>query len=207
MSSPSMPSWARGLSVLSLRWPDLTGRKFGRWTVLYRAASRGNHRFWRCRCECGAEKDINTAILIGGVTRSCGCLRSDSPAIRRGPRHPAWKGDAAGSDTKRNRCRRLYPVLGPCQRCGKPARDRHHKDANPGNNDPSNVEILCRSCHMAVDGRTARLADIVRSRAPVPPKPCRVCQRLSKPLRKGRCPRCADFFRNHGRERVSTCNR
>lgn len=34
-----------------------------------------------------------------------------------------------------------------CERCGKPGRHVHHKDENPLNNDPSNLETLCNSCH------------------------------------------------------------
>ena len=37
---------------------------------------------------------------------------------------------------------------GSCSRCGKPnARDVHHLDGNHLNNDPSNLERICRSCH------------------------------------------------------------
>lgn len=45
--------------------------------------------------------------------------------------------------------------LGLCERCGKAATDRHHKDANTGNNEASNIEMLCRRCHMEIDGRLA----------------------------------------------------
>ena len=43
--------------------------------------------------------------------------------------------------------RKLVPA-GPCNRCGKPrARDVHHRDHDHRNNDPANLERLCRSCH------------------------------------------------------------
>lgn len=40
-----------------------------------------------------------------------------------------------------------------CERCGLPSRntrqlDVHHKDRNKANNDPLNLETLCRSCHI-----------------------------------------------------------
>jgi ribosomal protein L37E len=47
--------------------------------------------------------------------------------------------------------------LGACERCGKPAIDRHHIDDNPLNNDPANLVGLCRRCHMQLDGRMAKL--------------------------------------------------
>ena len=47
--------------------------------------------------------------------------------------------------------------LGACEVCGKPARDRHHRDDNPLNNGKANVMILCRRCHMQIDGRLAEI--------------------------------------------------
>jgi hypothetical protein len=44
-------------------------------------------------------------------------------------------------------------AMTPCEVCGEPGKDRHHKDANPLNNDPSNVLKVCRKCHMELDGR------------------------------------------------------
>ncbi len=57
----------------------------------------------------------------------------------------------------------------------------------------SRCEPLCRSCHMAVDGRLKQL----RAKCPnqkgvilVGPLPCKKCGRLAKPLRRGLCNRC-----------------
>lgn len=120
--------------------------------------------------------------------------------VRKGERHYRWKGDGASNEAKRMRAQRIYG-LGRCERCLRNrATDRHHKDGNPGNNDPSNVEKLCRKCHMTVDGRLARLL-VNRYVQPIkPPAPCEVCGNLSKPLRKGRCHRCNEYFRRHGVE-------
>lgn len=57
---------------------DLTGKKYGRLTVLYEAdrfySSKGKpYRAWRCLCECGNEKTILQASLQSGNTKSCGC--------------------------------------------------------------------------------------------------------------------------------------
>lgn len=38
-----------------------------------------------------------------------------------------------------------------CELCGKVGRvDVHHIDENPQNNNPSNLQVLCRSCHMKI---------------------------------------------------------
>lgn len=58
-----------------VRYKDLTGKKFGRLTVLkYNSHSKHKHLMWKCECVCG--KVINTLgySLKNGETKSCGCL-------------------------------------------------------------------------------------------------------------------------------------
>ena len=55
---------------------DLTGQKFNKLTVMYRAypnTASGNAR-WHCICECGNECDVVGTSLKSGHTKSCGCL-------------------------------------------------------------------------------------------------------------------------------------
>lgn len=59
---------------------DLTGKKFGRWTVLER--SKTNNQCWKCRCECGVEKDVYQSALINGKSKSCGCYNKELVSIR-----------------------------------------------------------------------------------------------------------------------------
>ena len=57
---------------------DLTGRKFGRLTVVYKVGSDGfGHLVWKCSCDCGNNVDILATNLIRGYTQSCGCLHSE----------------------------------------------------------------------------------------------------------------------------------
>ena len=54
---------------------DLTGRKFGRLTVIERSyPNRNEGTVWLCKCECGTEKIIRGHSLRRGLTKSCGCL-------------------------------------------------------------------------------------------------------------------------------------
>lgn len=90
----------------------------------------------------------------------------------------------------------LYPDMGTCEHCKlRPARDRHHKDDDTENNDRSNVEFLCRSCHMKADGR---IGNLKVGRETDAPKPCVTCGRPYKPLTKGECPACYMFRRKRG---------
>lgn len=55
---------------------DLTGRRFGRLTVLERAGFNGK-TLWRCVCDCGNETTALSSNLRKGMSRSCGCLKTD----------------------------------------------------------------------------------------------------------------------------------
>lgn len=57
---------------------DLTGRKFGRLTVIKRVENHKSGKTqWLCRCECGTEKIIPSVYLKSGDTKSCGCLATE----------------------------------------------------------------------------------------------------------------------------------
>lgn len=60
---------------------DLTGKKFGRWTVLKRAPNKGKSVYWTCECECGTIKDVKGQCLREGESLSCGCYQKEKAAI------------------------------------------------------------------------------------------------------------------------------
>jgi 5-methylcytosine-specific restriction endonuclease McrA len=96
----------------------------------------------------------------GGPKR--GHRRSDefkrkSSISKLGPKNPNWKGDAIERGSGRDRARRAYRSIGPCSNCGAPKTERHHIDGNTLNNNPENIAILCRRCHMIADGRLQSL--------------------------------------------------
>lgn len=61
------------------RYPreDLTDRKFGQWTVLFKDLNHKNSKiltYWLCKCDCSLEKSIYGSHLISGRSYSCrGC--------------------------------------------------------------------------------------------------------------------------------------
>ena len=78
-----------------------------------------------------------------------------------------------------------------CGRCGATANLAiHHKDGDWRNNDPSNLETLCGSCHTALHHSQG---DLVTRR---PVKPCKVCGRPS--YRKGLCGTHLTRLKRHG---------
>lgn len=57
---------------------DLTGEKFGRWTVIGCAGKDLKYqRYWKCKCECGTIRAVLEATLSrepkNGASYSCGC--------------------------------------------------------------------------------------------------------------------------------------
>lgn len=62
---------------------DLTGKTFGRLTVISRAESTksGNLR-WNCKCECGGTTIATSFNLIKGISKSCGCLARENSSKR-----------------------------------------------------------------------------------------------------------------------------
>jgi hypothetical protein len=53
---------------------DLTGRVFGRLTVIERIFRYPKRTEWKCKCICGVEKIIDGKHLKRGKILSCGCL-------------------------------------------------------------------------------------------------------------------------------------
>ena len=55
--------------------PDLTGNRYGRFTVVSRAANnkKGN-AMWNCICDCGNTRTVLAYHLKSGHSKSCGCI-------------------------------------------------------------------------------------------------------------------------------------
>lgn len=52
---------------------DLTGQRFGRWTVLRWTRKQYAEHFWFCCCDCGVEREVVGGSLKSGKSTSCGC--------------------------------------------------------------------------------------------------------------------------------------
>ena len=64
-------------SIAKRRFKDLTGKKFGRWTVLEQAENQNNCVMWKCQCECGTVRNVFATSLLNGKSKSCGCLKNE----------------------------------------------------------------------------------------------------------------------------------
>lgn len=75
-------------SLVGKNLENLTGQKFHRWTVIRRAESvlepRGKlATVWKCRCDCGVERDVRASSLKGNLTYSCGCYKHEQLSVKR----------------------------------------------------------------------------------------------------------------------------
>lgn len=96
-----------------------------------------------------------------GSPRPYGARNGTKEGVPSGDKSTHWRGDEARPETKRRRAQKAFK-LGKCESCPKPATDRHHKDGNTGNNNPDNIKILCRRCHMKEDGRLDKFLSTCR---------------------------------------------
>ena len=56
---------------------DLTGKRFGKLTVIKYEGCYGQGRAWLCKCDCGNEKVVLAKNLRRGV-KSCGCANKST---------------------------------------------------------------------------------------------------------------------------------
>lgn len=92
---------------------DLTGKKFGRWTVSRLSHRAGKALYWACRCECGNEKNVFGGDLKRGESQSCGCRARELRAKR-----------ATSHSMSYHKAYRSFQYMR--QRCENEKSDSHH---------------------------------------------------------------------------------
>src|SRR6516164_6497947 len=70
------------------RITDISGKRFGRWSVLalHPERFRGRGAMWACVCDCGTEGVVSGQHLRRGESTSCGCAARDA-LIKRNTKH------------------------------------------------------------------------------------------------------------------------
>ena len=102
-----------GIDFSKVRFPNLTGQRFGRLVVLEYAGKKESGKsyknMWLCQCDCGNTKAIAHGQLINGHTTSCGCY------------HKEKFGDLNRTHNLSGKCGRLYPLWKSIKyRCNNP---------------------------------------------------------------------------------------
>lgn len=100
---------------------DLTGRRFGKLTVIEQCGKdrSGKNAIWLCDCDCGGNTKATTTHLRSGHTQSCGCLKQE---------RFIEGGEKTRFKTKHNLCfTRLYRIWsGMKSRCYNPNEPKYH---------------------------------------------------------------------------------
>jgi len=73
--------------INDMKLTDITNKRFGKLTVICRVPNTNTQPRWKCRCDCGKEKDVQGAHLKNGHTKSCGCSWYEFGKTR-----TSWKG-------------------------------------------------------------------------------------------------------------------
>ena len=72
------------------KYQDLTGKRFGRYTVICetdRPNGKSNRHYWLCRCDCGNERVLLSSDINRGLIVSCGCFQRESASKRAYEQH------------------------------------------------------------------------------------------------------------------------
>ncbi len=111
-----------GRPIVNIVYP---GDQFGRLTAIKRVPPKRKEIRWRCECTCGNSTDVPANKLVGGFTRSCGCLMRENrklSSITHGmthtPTYHSWMAMKARCYNPKNNRFRLYGAQGitVCQR-------------------------------------------------------------------------------------------
>lgn len=101
---------------------DLSGMRFGRLTVIKRAATgpatNGKRVVWKCVCDCGSFHEAKARDLRGGEVKSCGCLKIDTGAAMK-----AAHGHAGGK--RKSPTATYYSWQAAKSRCGNPSHTKY----------------------------------------------------------------------------------
>lgn len=99
---------------------DLSGHRYGRWTVIVPAIS--GPRSWVCRCDCGFYRFVSACHLRTGKSRSCGCLKDElarnrlkhggAKGGRRSPECSIWRGMVRRCHDPKEKSYARYGALG-----------------------------------------------------------------------------------------------
>lgn len=81
---------------------DLTGRKFGRWTVIkyfgrIGKTKRHEKHSYECKCACGNTKIVDKYCLLAGHSQSCGCYNKEIVS-QTGSKSPNWNPNRTQED-------------------------------------------------------------------------------------------------------------
>lgn len=86
-----------------MRVIDLSQKRFGNLIALEKVGAINKRTMWRCLCDCGNTKILNSNVLSTGNTTSCGCKALNTPLNLTGQRFGRLVAISPTNDKKRYR--------------------------------------------------------------------------------------------------------
>lgn len=138
---------------------DLSGRKFGKWTVVEKSEPKPGYKhlqFWRCKCECGTEQIRRGSQLLyaerKGANQCCAVCSGTKHGEHKKPEYICWRGmiDRCERPSHKFFCHYGGRGIGVCERwktyanfladMGRRPTEKHSLDRidNNGNYAPEN---------------------------------------------------------------------
>jgi hypothetical protein len=71
---------------------NLTGKKFGKLTVIKKVEPHNNNTTWLCECDCGNYAKASTGSLNSGDKKSCGCIQGKKHGFSKHRIYAIWYG-------------------------------------------------------------------------------------------------------------------
>jgi hypothetical protein len=158
---------------IASRINDLTGRRFGRWSVLRFSGTVRRRARWLCQCDCGTQRLVTGNNLTRTIrpSLSCGCIKRliDHGHCRRGLRtrtYRAWcqMRDRCGNENSPRYkyyggrgisvCPQWQSFANFCQDMGDPPTNRHSLDRI--DNDKGYCKDNCRWATQLQQTRNSR---------------------------------------------------
>jgi hypothetical protein len=154
----------------------------------------------------GPMTEDHKAKIAAALRQYAASPASHLPSLQRsGPDHPNWRGGIKPAYDQRV-ARAAHGDA--CERCGSTRYvEVHHKDENRRNSDPSNLEVLCRSCHARVHehgGDVRHVTHCPQGHAYTPENTYLYTNKDGGTARHCRACRRADNRARYGREKEAT---
>ena len=99
---------------------NLSGRRFGRWTVLRQVESRKGKARWLSRCDCGKEAEVGGGNLLYGISTQCAACSGRALIDLTGQKFGRWTVLSEEQNRITHRSEGRWTTMWKCQcECGE----------------------------------------------------------------------------------------